>query len=267
MKYVVLMVVFMTLLTACQKRNALHDDLVFKQTIPVCNTQQQCDAVWQATGKWMVENSEQGIAVSDDLQIVSDEAELGSDELDIKIMKIPLGGEQHQILIDIWCNTRLNTCNHERQKMLEFNRLMSKYISEEKSEETLQIFALDSGIDNLFHEYIDTLNSGDLNLHAGSYHLPATIINGKQIVSLTTVDDVLSEAEKTRQLMRQKDVHYLKPEARDMISATDNTAVVNVVWGFYDVENVRLFSQRVTYNLLKPDQNWKILTVSVHSVE
>ena len=81
MKNILVLIFAGVLLQGCLgKKNEITEDVVFLQSVPVCNTPEICKKMWDAAGDWVDKYSPQGIETFSDVLIQSEEKEFGSDE-------------------------------------------------------------------------------------------------------------------------------------------------------------------------------------------
>lgn len=245
----------------------VKDDTVFQQTIPVCQTDDECEKVWAAARQWVMKTTHQGLAV-DTREVIktnpSDEDAINR-ELDITINKVALDDDKYQIVIDIWCNTTINRCSYEREMMRQFNKDMASYVSSDQSQEILRIFTDDDDMNALFSSYASSLNEADLQRHAQKYFLPATVVSGENVRQLVSTDDVIAFIKESRKRIGDKKITRIEAKNQKILTSTETTAIVKMQWGFYDASDVLQLTQKVTYNLIKVGKGWKIMSVSFNN--
>ncbi len=172
--------VAVVLLVGCQASTFdLKDDLSFQQTIPVCASDDECARVWAAARDWVMKTTPQGLAVDTDerLQTLPADAEALDWETDITVKKVPVGDGTYRIVIETQCNSAINDCGAERNRMREFNAAMAAYVSAGQSQKIHRIFSEGVDMDALFSSYATSLVADDLHAHAQMYFLPTTIIS------------------------------------------------------------------------------------------
>ena len=254
-----------TLLSGCQSSLLdLKDDTVFQQTIPVCQTDSECDKVWAAARAWVMKATSQGLAVdtSERIQTRPSDVEALDWQTDIRVDKRPLGDGKYQIVIGIDCNNTFNNCDPERKKMRRFNRDMAGYVSSNQSQEILRIFTDDDDMDALFSSYAASLNQAALRAHAQKYYLPTTVISGDNVRQLNTIDEVIDFLKQGRARLGAGEIARIEATNQQVLSSSQTTAIVKLQWNFYADNDDLKYSQKATYNLIKVGKAWKILFVS-----
>ncbi len=250
------------LLVGCQSSLlALKDDPVFQQTIPVCQTEEECHRVWTAAREWVQQATPQGLAVDSAQRLQTNPAddEALDWETDITVDKVPLGDGKYQVVIGIGCNPAINNCDAAREKMRQFNRDMARYASSSRSQEILRVFSDEDDMDALFSSYAAALDEAALRAHAEKYFLPSLIISGERVRRLDTREQVVAFLESTRARVDSDKIARIAAEEKKVLSSGPHTAVVTVLWGFYDAGDDLLFRQKATYNLIKVGKAWKII--------
>lgn len=265
MKLLLLAPLALLLLAGCQANTFdLKDDTLFQQTIPVCTTDAECKAIWQAAREWVMQATPQGLEIDTDQRLQTWPADVESIdwETDIIVNKVPLGDGKYQIVIETLCNTNFNKCGNERQLMRQFNKDMAAHVSSSQSQEILRIFSEGDDMDTLFSSFTSAISDDELRQHAQKYYLPATIIRGDNVRQLTSTDDVIAFLRDNRRNITNGEVARIELKNRRLLSSNKTSAIVMLRWDFYDASDELLYSQKATYNLIKVGKGWKILSVS-----
>ena len=156
-----------------------------------------------------------------------------------------------------------SSCSDELKMMRDFNKAMAPYVSANQSKVILQVFSDDSDFNKLFTSYAKTLNDADLERHAQKYYLPATLVEGNSVRQFSKLKDVIAYSREAREAMQERGIVRAEIESQEILTSTENTAVINMVWGFYNADGDRQLTQQATYNLIKADKDWKILLVTL----
>lgn len=244
----------------------LKDDALFQQTIPVCSTDEECETLWNAARQWVKKATPQGLEIdtAEHLQTRPADDESFLWETDITVSKVPMGEGRYQIVMEVWCNTAINSCNSERQLMRQFNKDMAAYVSSSQSQEILRVFTEGDDIDALFGSYATALTEAGLRQHAQKYYLPTTIISGDSVRQLNSSDEVIEFLRQSRARIGDGNITRIEAGERQLLSGGGNTAIMKLQWDFYDANDEPLYSQKASYTLIKIGEAWKIMSVSLH---
>ena len=254
------------LLASCQGSGfRLEDDALFQQTIPVCQTEDECERVWQAARQWVMQATPQGLAVASDERIQTRAAddEALDWEADIIVRKLPAGDGKYRIVIETLCSTSINKCEHERRLMRRFNRDMARHVSSSQSAEILKVFDRGDDMDALFGGYATSLTHSDLRRHARRFYLPATVVDGGNVRQLRDIDEVVAFLEETRERLGAAGIARIVAADRQLLASAPHSAIVRLRWAFYDADDAPQGTQTATYNLVKVGKGWQIIFVSL----
>ncbi len=254
------------LLVGCQASTFdLKDDLSFQQTIPVCESDDECAKVWTAARDWVMKTTPQGLAVDTDerLETLPADAEALDWETDITVKKVPVGDGTYRIVIETLCNATLNNCSAERKQMREFNEAMAAYVPAGQSQKIRRIFSEGVDMDALFDGYAASLMADDLHAHAQMYFLPATVVSSDGVRQLNSTDEVVAFLEGLRVRIGDGKIARIVAQKQRLLASTKTTSILKLQWAFFDADDDLLYTQKVIYNLVKVGDGWKIISVAI----
>lgn len=247
------------------KKNEINEDVVFLQSVPVCNSDEMCKNMWDAAGAWVDKYSPQGIEIYSDGLIQSEEKEMGSDEMDISIKKVKQKKGVYKIIIDNACSRSKGNCTTERSNMIAFNKKLIGFMSVKDKVQKKEIFETNAGIKQWLNKYEVAINKFDSNLLASSLHFPVTYIEKDEIIVLKTKADVSAYLIKIKEKFAAVKGEYIKADSIDVFARTGRNLYVNVVFNLYDDESAAVVSQQVALHLVMVNKQWKMLSSGLHT--
>lgn len=267
MKYALLVLsASVLLLVGCQSTTFdLKDDPQFQQTMPVCQSDAECDKVWDAARAWINKTTPQGLAVDtpERLQTHPADAEALDWETDISVNKVALGEGKYRITIQTLCNPSFNDCGAERSRMRQFNEEMAQYVSSSQAEQTLQIIREGIDMSALFRGYASAMQQEGLQAHAQHYFLPALIIHGSgDVRELRSKEDVLGFLAEIQAQLADNDIRRIEAQNQQILTSNATTTILQLQWAFFDSDGELQYRQKAIYHLIKVGQDWKIITLS-----
>ncbi|MCK5335488.1 MAG: hypothetical protein KAQ67_04965, partial [Gammaproteobacteria bacterium] len=154
MKNIIVLTFASILLQGCLgKKNEITEDVVFLQSVPVCNTPEMCKKMWDAAGEWVDKYSPQGIDTYTDDMIRSEDKDNSSDEMEIVIKRIKQGNASYKILIDTICTNSISSCSLERNNMLAFNKKLIGFMSVKEKTKKEKVFDANAALNLWLKHY------------------------------------------------------------------------------------------------------------------
>jgi len=266
MKHSIPLVVFLSfLLQGCLgTQNPIKEDAVFLHSAPVCTTDDMCKQMWQAAAEWVDQYSPQGIEVHDENLISSEDKELGSDELDIEIKKLPQKDGSHKIVIDIYCRRALSSCSIERKNMIAFNKKLSSFMAVDEKAKKDKVFSDSHGINQWVKDYVNALNKFDVEEFSALIHFPVTYVEKNETKVLRSKEDVKTYLKQLASKLNALSGKYIKSDNLDVFSRAGRSLYVNVVLYLYDSENTVVGGQQTGFHLVKQGKQLKMISAGAH---
>ncbi len=266
MKNILVLIFAGILLQGCLgKKNEITEDVVFLQSVPVCNTPEICKKMWDAAGDWVDKYSPQGIETFSDVLIQSEEKEVGSDEMDIEIKKVKQKDNSYKIVINNVCSRSFANCSVERNNMIAFNKKLISFMSVKEKKVKQKVFDADASINKWIDRYTVAINRFDENSLSTLFHFPVTYIEKDEVKVLKSIADVKVYLQSIKTKFSKVKGEYIKPDSIDVFSSTGRNLYVNVVFNLYDAESAVVGSQQTGIHLINVDKQWKMLSWGAHT--
>lgn len=258
MKNLFVLISLSVLLQGCLGKGVdLKNDVVFQQSIPVCKSEDVCKKMWDAAGDWVHKYSPQGIDTYTENLIISEDKEVGSDDMNLEVRKVKQQDGSFKIIIDNFCS---RNCDAERRNMLEFNKKLISFMSVREQAVKETVFIENRDLKEWVEKYDRLMNTFDAKAMSGLYHFPVTYINKKDITVLNQVADVAVYLKNTKAQFTKHSGQYIKLTGLNVYSKTGRNAYIGVTFALYDAENTAVSEQRVNFHLVKIDSKWKMIS-------
>ncbi|MDH5423595.1 MAG: hypothetical protein OEY29_01205 [Gammaproteobacteria bacterium] len=235
----------------------LKQDVVFQQSIPVCQSEDVCKKMWQAAGDWVHKYSPQGIDIYTDNLIVSEDREVGSDNMNLEVRKVKQADGSFKIIIDNFCT---RNCDAERRNMLAFNKELMNFMTVKEQAQREAVFDENNDLKEWVVKYERVMNSFDANSVSGLYSFPVTYINQESITVLSQVADVVAYLKNSKVQMQKHNAQYLRLNGLNVYAKTGRSSYIGVTLRLYDADNSTVSEQRVTLHLVRVDNHWKMIS-------
>ena len=76
----------------------------FQRTIPICNTDDQCNLMWQTAQAWVANNAAYQIQIATDTVIQTFNPTGSTTAIGARVVKEPLGSGSYRIVVSIYCD-------------------------------------------------------------------------------------------------------------------------------------------------------------------
>jgi len=256
---------FTVLLQGCLgDQNAINKDVVFLQTVPVCETDEMCKKMWLAAESWVDKYSAQGVRTVTDKVIMSEEKDPGSDDMDIEIKKIKQENGSYKIIINNFCSRSLSSCDRERKNMIAFNKKLISFLPAEKRNKNKKLFDANKSVDQWVAQYTEAIGSADLMKMKALVHYPLTYVEKDKISVIFSDEDMREYLQRLKKQFSALNGVYLKASSFDVFGRTGANLYVNVVLSLHDAESVAVGAQQIGFQLIKVDKKWKMISAGTH---
>lgn len=252
------------LLQACPgRKNPITEDVIFQRTVPVCDSEELCARMWDEAGAWVKKYSPQGIKIYEDDLIQSEEQAGGFSDLEIEVKKVKISEGKYKILIDVLCNTTLNSCTTERKNILAFNQQLSTLLPEAAQLKTQEILSDNMLLTGWLKRYADALNKSSFDALSVFYHWPVTVVEAEKISVLQNEADLKQHMTALKSQLEKANSKYIKLETLNVVSRTNRTVYIHVTLNGYDVENTKVLAHPLEFHLLAVADSWQVMSMVI----
>jgi type IV pilus biogenesis protein CpaD/CtpE len=89
------------LLSGCVSQQSVDAERRFKETIPTCVAEKECELKWSAARRWLLDNSTMKLQhYTADLMETFNPVQEG---IGGRVIKEPVDAESYRIVVDVWC--------------------------------------------------------------------------------------------------------------------------------------------------------------------
>jgi len=114
-------------------------------------------------------------------------------------------------------------------------------------------------MEDFFQEYHDAINALDVNKIARFFHVPGMICNNNNVYLLTSQEVLLKSLNDLISKQKTLESHHSDFVIMAIVDVDSDRILASVEWTISDKKDIPIRKLRSTYNLIKSDDQWKIV--------
>ena len=114
-------------------------------------------------------------------------------------------------------------------------------------------------MEDFFQEYRDAINALDINKIARFFHVPGMICNNNNVYLLTSQEVLLKSLGDLIAKQKTLEPHHSDFVITTTVDVDSERILASLEWTMSDSKDMPIRKFRSTYNLIKSDDQWKIV--------